>query len=198
MIGAAVLFLFALFSAATAHCQVNITFSPQPPELTRIAFGKIGARLETWQVTVCNDGKEHVDVSAGRIYQAAQKRQLPVLNRAMALSAVVRAKNRHPASVAMKAIGYLSLVSGVLTGVDLVKVGPWLRAALPIIGLASHQVESEMRSGVPEERLQRFDQEVLGDDLSVPGGGCASKIVFTARVRAAKPFTAPKKPEVPK
>lgn len=69
-------FFFLVCLCFSLDAQVTVTFSPQTPELTRIAWGQIGKRLETWNITICNNGSaagekapENASVSSGNVYR---------------------------------------------------------------------------------------------------------------------------------
>ena len=178
------------FLLAVALRAQTITFAPQPQELTRIAWGRIGPRLETWQVTACTTGPA-LPIPAGMVYQVAAQHGLVMLDRSMTLVAILRGVRRHPAAVAAQIVAYVGLAASLATGTGAVASNGAWKAGIALGAILADKAGGMLAQEIPVDRIQRYGDEVLTDKLELPAGGCQSKVVFAARKRGAVPFSEP-------
>lgn len=173
--------------AATGGRQIAvIAFTPQPLESFKAAFGSKLPGVAVYDVVVCNNSPQYLDVPAGRVYQAALAGMAP-LNRSLTQATLRRARRGSRWHQVAAVAEWLGFAAGLLTASGTIAASEAVRVIPPIVAAGAHRLRDQYDSEQPEA-AKLFEKDFLEDVLVLPPGGCASRILLGRYDKAVKPF----------
>jgi len=175
--------LAALLACGALCGQIRVLATPEPLEVLRAT----GVRnLGVWTIGVCNDGKEARVVSPERIRMLLPELRIVEPSRAAAL--LNQGQRRSKRATLARLLAYGAALATSFTGSGLVSANPTIISALALGTVTLNQASSWTASTLPD--LSPFSSNLLSSSLDLPAGGCATRSVFTALMKHARPMSA--------
>ena len=177
---AIVTFLTAL--AATSVCAqnaLNISATPIPASLLTQNYGKMPRGVAGYDVTICNASTTKQIVISSEVFQAMVQQQAGVqpIGKAIMLAAVLHNQNSSFFNILNVALGSASGVLSVLSSAHSIPNSVITGTSLG--SLALQQVLNNLKGYTSASVLQQFDNQILETALSLDGGSCVERTIFT-------------------
>lgn len=162
--------------------QVTVQYTPEPMAvLESVHVRNVGL----WSIRACNDGAEAVALSEERLYIAAPGIRLISSNRARLV--VIAGAKRSKKAIAAEWIGWGLMGATALTGFGPISATQSVVAGLAMGGGFASAVKTRLESAAPD--ISPFVADLLSGPVSIPVGGCVSRIVFAAKAKNPQPVT---------
>jgi hypothetical protein len=174
-------FVGAVLTVTSLRAQnaLNISATPIPTSLLTQNYGKMPNNTGGYDLTICNASSVKQMVISSQIFQALVQQQAGVqpIGKQIMLAAILRNQNSSFFSILNMTLGS---ASGVLSILSSARTIPGSVIAGTSLGsLALQQVLNNLKPYSTAAALQQFDSQVLETTLSLDGGSCAERTVFT-------------------
>lgn len=175
--------LFLLACSLPLSAQLRVLATPEPPEVLK-ALNLRGLAL--WDVMVCNDGATHLNVAPERIRMLLPA--LRVVDPARAQAVLQTAVKRSKAATAARLLGYGAALATTFTGSGMIAANAKTVASLALGTVVLTQGQKWTEASVPD--TTPYLSNGLTAPIDLNPGACATRTVFAARTRGAKPLQA--------
>jgi len=175
---------YPLFLAAIlpAYCQVTVQFAPEPMAVLQSVNVK---NVGLWTVRACTTGPS-VTLAEERFYMAAPP-QIHLIGSDRARLVVMAGAKRSKKAIAAEWIGWGLMGATALTGFGPISATQSVVAALAMGSSIAGGVKSRLESGAPD--LSPFIGQMLSGPVSIPTGGCVTRVAFAAKMKNPQPAT---------
>jgi hypothetical protein len=178
--------VFLLLTTTYGAAQFTASFSPQPVETFRAAFGSRLKGVAVFDVTVCSNAPQDAVVAAGRVIQAAQT-QISTVNRSLAQAAIGKARRGNAKYRAARILEWASWIAGFFTASGTISASPEIAAIFPILAGAGHRLADEFEGQVPDAGA--WSKDWLEDAITLAPGACATRLLLGGYKPGLKSFS---------
>lgn len=173
--------LFAALAATSARAQntLNISATPLPASLLTQNYGKMPRGIGGFDVTICNASSTKQTVISSDIFQAMVQQQAGIqpIGKQIMLAAILRNQNNNFFNILNVALGSASGVLSVLSSAH--SIPNTVITGTSLGSLALQQVLNNLKPYSSASALQQFDSQILETALSLDGGSCVERTIFT-------------------
>lgn len=174
-------YLLFLASILPCWCQVQVQFAPEPMAVLK-AVNVQNAGL--WTVRACADTA--TTLPEERFYMAAPP-QIHLIGSERAKLIVMAGPRKSKKAVAAEWIGWGLMGATALTGFGPISATPRVVAGLAMGSGLATAVKTKLEAGAPD--LTPFLGQMLSGPISIPAGGCVTRVVFASKMKNPQPVT---------
>ena len=128
------------------------------------------------QTTVCNNTERARLLSAGAIYQTANRAGIVTVGPSVSYTILLRAAGRSRVSKIAEAAQWVGLGASILMGADVIAARAAWRSAVPVVVQTAGHVADRTRAKIPD--LSMFRERFLEGEFSVQPGGCIERLML--------------------
>lgn len=182
------LLLAFLLTAAVAHCQISLLFTPQTMAVEKDIFGPGAGKVGRWTLRACNDYQVFKSVPEERIYMAApalRSLNFNTMSLVLKKSADSRPLPRIVKGLQYAALGTLAL--GAVGGAGIAITASTVKYVAAGAGVAM-VLHDDLARNIPD--FSTLVADSLNGSLGLAAGACTTKMVYAGKMKDPQPIQA--------
>lgn len=173
--------LLLLSTLAAAEENFVVTGTAIPHDLLQENYGKLPKDITAYDLNICNASPVKQSIVSSAIYQALAQSNagLQPIGRQIILAALLRNQSRSKGTILTMA---LNSVTGVLAVLSSSKASPpaGVVTGFALAAMSAQQIMTSLKPVLTDDKVQKFESEVLEPALVLDAGSCVERTVFAA------------------
>jgi hypothetical protein len=170
-----------------AEDGITVSGTPIPKQLLEQNYGKMPKGVGAFDLSICNVSNERQTVVSSHVYQSLAQSNVALspIGRQIMLASILRNDSRSITSILGVTLNSATGIAAVLGASGSVGVPNGLFAGIGLSAILLGQVTNALKPVLTQDKLEKFDREVLEPALVLDGGSCVERTVFALNANGA-------------
>jgi hypothetical protein len=181
--------LLVLLLSLPLFGEDNITVSgtPIPKQLLEQNYGKMPKGVGAFDLSICNVSSQKQTVVSSQVYQALAQSNVSLspIGRQIMLASVLRNDSRSLTSILGVSLSSATGIAAVLGASRTFAVPGGVVAGIGLSAILLGQVTNALKPVLAQDKMEKFDREVLEPALVLDAGSCVERTVFALNANGA-------------
>jgi hypothetical protein len=167
--------------------NVTVSGTPIPKQLLEQNYGKMPKGVGAYDLSICNLSDQKQTVVSSQVYQALAQSNVALspIGRQIMLASILRNDSRSLTSILGVTLSSATGIAAVLGASRSFAVPSGLVASIGLSAILLGQVTNSLKPVLTQDKMEKFDREVLEPALVLDGGSCVERTVFALNANGA-------------